>query len=255
MKLCDFISVMNAIAPPELAFSFDNVGLLIGPDHDEIRRVLVALDLNMDTAREAVETNADLVLTHHPEWLGGIKRFLPDHPDTAAPYILVRHGIGHFAAHTNLDIADGGVNDTICDLFKLSNVQKIAPDNLLRVGVLPDGGMTLREFADLAAAIFGDNVRFSGDENKRVLRVAVCGGSGNNLEDQLKICGVDAYFTGEVKHSTALALSVLGVGLVTAGHYETEHPVLNPLISRLQRMTDDVQYNLARSESSPFRCR
>lgn len=255
MKLNDFIAVMDRIAPPELALAFDNVGLLVGPDHAEIKRVLVALDLNIRTAREAVEMNADLVLTHHPEWLSGTKHFLPDHPDTAAPYILARHGIGHFAAHTNLDAADGGVNDTLCGLLGLMNVEKIPPDMLMRVGTPKESDLTLSGLAERAKALFGENVRLSGRAGAHVTRIAVCGGSGDHEENFLKACGADAFMTGEVNHHTALALEVLGIGLITAGHYETEHPVLKPLIERLQRETDDVQYNLARSESTPFRCR
>ena len=77
MKLTDFIAAMEHIAPPGLAMDFDNVGLLLGTDRHEITRVLVALDCTPATAQEAVDWNADLLLTHHPLFLDGQNVFCP----------------------------------------------------------------------------------------------------------------------------------------------------------------------------------
>ena len=117
MKLSGFLAAMERIAPRELALEFDNPGLLIEPDHEEIKSVLVALDCTPQVAREAEERNADLVLTHHPLFFHPVQKLLYREPETAAACLLLRHGIGHFAAHTNLDAALGGVNDTLCELF------------------------------------------------------------------------------------------------------------------------------------------
>ena len=113
MKLEDFIAVMERIAPPELAMDFDNVGLTIGTERKEIKKVLVALDCTLETAREAADWGADLLLTHHPLFVNGVKRISPHDPDTAGAYFLMRHGIAHYGAHTNLDSAQGGVNDCL----------------------------------------------------------------------------------------------------------------------------------------------
>lgn len=85
MQLCDFLAQMEVIAPQALAMDFDNPGLLIGPEKQEIRKVLVALDCSMATAQEAVDWGADLLLTHHPVFFGGVKAIRPDLPATAAP--------------------------------------------------------------------------------------------------------------------------------------------------------------------------
>ena len=89
MQLCDFLAQMEAIAPQALAMDFDNPGLLIGPEKQEIRKVLVALDCSMATAQEAVDWGADLLLTHHPVFFGGVKAIRPDLPATAAPWLLL----------------------------------------------------------------------------------------------------------------------------------------------------------------------
>jgi Uncharacterized conserved protein len=136
MKLTDFCDLMEMIAPRSLAFAFDNPGLLIEPDHDEIRKVLVALDLTLPVAEEAIEGGFDLVLTHHPIFFEPV-RSLPFHDsETAAACTLICHGIGHFAAHTNLDACAGGVNDVLSDILSLENVRPLPPENLGRIGEL-----------------------------------------------------------------------------------------------------------------------
>ena len=96
MELKAFIETMNRLAHPETALSFDNCGLVVGTERTEIKKVLVALDCTVYVADEAAAIGADLVLTHHPLLFGAVKRIMPDDPDTAAVYKLIRNGIGLF---------------------------------------------------------------------------------------------------------------------------------------------------------------
>ena len=121
MKLEKWIKIMEEIAPCNLAQDYDNVGLLIGTEK-EIGKVLVALDLSVPVAEEAIAEKVDLVLTHHPVFFHPVKRMLPDDPDTAAAYKLIRNGIGMYAAHTNLDACEGGVNDAIAESLGLEEI-------------------------------------------------------------------------------------------------------------------------------------
>ena len=99
MKLHDFCERMEHIAPKSLALDFDNVGLLITPEHDEIKKVLVALDLTVPVAEESIRGGYDLVLTHHPIFWDPVKAISKDDPDTAAAYRLIRHGISAESAY------------------------------------------------------------------------------------------------------------------------------------------------------------
>ena len=108
MKIQEFTAVMERIAPRDLALEFDNPGILIEPDHEEITRVLVALDCTTAVAKEAVELGVDLVVTHHPLFFHPVKHMAYSDPATKAACMLLRHGIGLFSAHTNLDAAHGG---------------------------------------------------------------------------------------------------------------------------------------------------
>lgn len=252
MKLNDFINAMDGIAPRELAMDWDNPGLLIGTERQDIKKVLVALDCSVAAAREAAEWGADLMLTHHPVFFRGVKRILPDDPETAAPYILLSSGIALFAAHTNLDAAEGGVNDCLAGVFGLENVEKLPPEGLGRIGTLP-GDMAFGELARLAERELNTRVRITGDENATIRRLAMIGGGGAEELFDAKAAGADAYITGEMKHHLAIQAEFIGLNVIEAGHYETERVVLPRLIERLQRETNDVQYRLTLSESPCLR--
>ncbi|MEG1559906.1 MAG: Nif3-like dinuclear metal center hexameric protein [Clostridia bacterium] len=252
MTLNEFIASMYSIAPLELAMSYDNVGLIIGTDRSEIKNVLVALDCTTEVAREAVRTGADLVLTHHPLFFNGIKRILPNHPDTSAAYILVRNGIGLYSAHTNLDAAKDGVNDVLCSLLEIENAVPVPPENIARVG-------NLRTEVPLSMLLKRVNrelytlSRYTGELTKPIKRVAVMGGSGGGDIQSISALGADAFITGEIKHSQAISALALDLPVIVAGHHETEFAVLKPLIKRLQKLTLGVKYNLAVSGATPLK--
>ena len=250
MKIQEFCAQMEHVAPRELALEFDNPGLLIEPDHAEIARVLVALDCTKAVAEEAAEWGADLVLVHHPLFYHPVKKLAYSDPATAAACVLLRHGIGLYAAHTNLDAAHGGVNDTLCALF---GIREAIPfdEGVGRVGQLKEAE-TLAVFAKRAELILNTHVRVSGDPEKAVTRVAVMGGSGGGSVAHAAAQGADVLLTGELKHSDALDAQMLGLSLVVAGHYETEAVVLEPLMKRLQNDCFGVQYQLSRADGSPF---
>ena len=250
MKMHEFAAAMERIAPRELAAEFDNPGLLVEPDHDEIKRVLVALDCTKAVAEEAVEWDADLVLTHHPLFFHPVKHMAYSDPATTAACILLRHGIGLFAAHTNLDAAHGGVNDTLCELL---GVRDTIPfdEGIGRVGMLKEPE-SLGQFSQRAEVLLGTRVYVAGDLARQVRRIAVLGGSGGSSIIPAAEEAADVLLTGEVKHSDAIDAYTLGVGLVVAGHYETECVVLPPLIKRLQNECFGVQYQLSRVDGSPL---
>lgn len=252
MKLKEFIKIIEAIAPPEGAMAHDNIGLLVGPDHDEIKSVLVALDCTPVTAKEAVDAGADLLLTHHPVFFNGIRRFLPDDPETAGAYILARHGIGHIAAHTNLDAARDGVNDALAEALSLSNAVPFAEGDMGRVCAL-EKPMALRDFAHMIEERLGAAARVCGDMERMIGRVALMGGAGSDFLSQAAETGADVFLTGECKHHQALYASAAGLCVIEAGHYETERVVLLPLIKRLQELAPGVQYNLTRREEPCLR--
>ncbi|MDO4543268.1 MAG: Nif3-like dinuclear metal center hexameric protein [Clostridia bacterium] len=253
MKLYDFLDMMERIVPKAYAMEGDNVGLLVGTDREEIKKVLVALDCTVDVAREAVQTGADLVLCHHPLFFRPVSFFRPDNADTAAPYILARNGIAMFAAHTNLDAVHGGVNDVLAERVGLKEVSPLEPDKLGRIGYA-EAGCTLKQLIERCERELGCNCRYCGDLDAAVNRVAVIGGSGGSDVFAAWKAGADTFITGEAKYGQGIEANTLGLKLIVCGHYETEAIVMESLISRLQMEKNEVQYYPSRNIKVALKC-
>ncbi len=253
MRIKEFCELMETVAPRSLAMEWDRVGLLIGTDREEIKRVLVALDLTVPVAEEAIAENCDLVLTHHPIFLEPVTAIDPHRFETAAAYKLIRHGIGMFAAHTNLDATEGGVNDALAGLLGLHNTRPLPPENLGRIGELPQP-TPFSAFAKLCESVLHTRARIVGAPDDMIRTVAVIGGAGGGDVSFVRQAGCDVFVTGEMKHHQALEASYLGLHCCVLGHYETENIVLKPLIARLQEASFDVQYLLTQSGKAPLLC-
>ena len=246
MLISDFTALMEEIAPAALKMEGDNIGLLVGTTRKAINKVLIALDCTPEVVQEAAALEAGLILTHHPLFFQSVNCLLPDDAKTAVAFLLARHNIALFAAHTNLDAAAGGVNDALADLLSLENVSPLAPDNLGRIGNIES--TSLLDFALRVQNRLNTAVCITGNENAPIKTVALVGGSGGSCIANAKNAGADALLTGEVRHHEALEAKRTGLNLIVAGHFETESVVLLPLLNRLQALSKDVQYYLAQSE-------
>lgn len=250
MLLKDFLEAMEGIAPRGLALEYDNPGLIVGTENTEIDRVLVALDCTETVVREAAEKGCGLVLTHHPLLFRAVKSISPDDPVTSPVYHLIRHGIGMFAAHTNLDSAEGGVNTELCRVMGIVNEEPVPPENLCRVGEL-ESPMLFSEVIKLAEERLHTAVRAAGPE-RLIKRVMVCGGSGGSEYPAAKACGAELLITGECRHSEAIAAIHAGVNVIAAGHYETERIVLAPLVKKLRELDLGAEFIISEAEENPL---
>ena len=245
------LTLLNEIAPPELAESYDNVGLLAGHPDWPVERVLCALDLTKDVAAEAKTVGAQLIVTHHPIFFRGRKNVREDDTEGAAVCALIRERLALIAAHTNFDNATPGVNDALAAALGLKDVE--AALHGMRVGTL-EKDLSVTEFAGLVEAKLNTRARWYAAGEKRVRRVAVLGGAGGDFFEEALELGADAYVTGEVRHHEALAAVGQGLCVVEGGHYETEQIAIKLLINCLQARCDALKYNVSVIESrlSPY---
>lgn len=118
---------LDAFAPPSLAESWDNVGLLWGDPDAEVSRVLTCLTVTASTALEAVHERAELIVSHHPILFRGAKRVTADRPETGMLWTLARAGVSVLSPHTAFDNTEGGINDGLARRFGLINVGPLRP--------------------------------------------------------------------------------------------------------------------------------
>jgi dinuclear metal center YbgI/SA1388 family protein len=229
----DVVDALEAAYPPELAASWDAVGLVCGDPAEPVQRVLVAVDPVAETVLEALELDAQLLVTHHPLLLRGVHGVPADDPKGGLVHRLVRAGIGLFCAHTNADAADPGVSDALAHALELRVTSVLDPrEESSRIGLgricelsEPESlhAFTDRVHAGLPETAWG--VRAAGDPQRVVRTVAVCGGAGDSLLGLASAVGVDAFVTADLRHHPASEhLAAGGPALVDVAHWASEHP-------------------------------
>ena len=109
----DLLSWVEETAPRELAEPWDNVGLLVGDEAAPVHKVWVALEATEDLIEAAQKAGVDAIVTHHPLIFTPMKRITTQTATGRMVLALARAGISLISAHTNLDAADGGVNDCL----------------------------------------------------------------------------------------------------------------------------------------------
>lgn len=244
--------LLNEMAPPELAESYDNVGLLAGHPDWPVEKILVGLDLTMGAVEEAEAMGAQLIVTHHPILFRGRKNLREDDAEGAAVCAMIRKGIGLIAAHTNFDNAEIGVNDALAEALGLDDIRPLPQG--MRVGKL-ESVHTPESLGAMVEKRLGGRARIYAERpDAAIERVAVCGGAGGDFFELAACSGAQAFVTGEVKHHDALAAVAAGLCLIEAGHYETEHIAIKLLADGLQKKINAVQYNVTVNESAyaPF---
>ena len=112
-KLRDIIEVLEALAPSSMAEDWDNPGLQVGDLSREIHTIFVALDPTFNAVQEASRHDAQLLLTHHPLIFKPISQIEKNGYPGDVIYEAVTKDVSIVSAHTNLDMAKGGINDLL----------------------------------------------------------------------------------------------------------------------------------------------
>jgi dinuclear metal center YbgI/SA1388 family protein len=127
-RLGELIAALDEWFDPRLAEPWDATGLVCGDPAEPVERVLLAVDAVPATVTEAIESSAQLLLTHHPLLLTGVHGVPADDPKGALVHRMIRAGVAHFVAHTNADAARPGVSDALAELLGLGELRPLDAD-------------------------------------------------------------------------------------------------------------------------------
>ena len=239
MKKCTVQIVadaVNRVAPRRLAEDWDNPGLLIGEPSDEVKKIFVCLDVLDESISRAIELDAQIIVAHHPIIFHAIKNIRFDLPLGKKISRLIKNNLAVFAAHTNLDIAEGGVNDVLAKKIGLIDVKNFGDEefSLGRIGTL-ETPMTAEDFArHVKKVLNADNVRLICAGDFLIKKVGLCGGAGAEFIQKAKFFGAQAFLTGDVKYHEAQAAIENKIHVVDAGHFATEFPIVHILANYLR---------------------
>lgn len=127
MKVGDVIAAVEALAPKALAYDWDRVGLSIGDPNAEVACLLVALTVTRQAFEAACDARAEMIVSHHPLIWEPLTALRTDDPATRLCLDFAQANIACYAAHSNLDVAPGGVNDVLADRLGLTNRGPLLP--------------------------------------------------------------------------------------------------------------------------------
>lgn len=249
----DILQFIESVAPVYMKADWDRVGLNCGRSDGPVTTILVALDPFREACQEALEVGAELLVTHHALiWEPG---FVTDRTEQGRNTLfLIENRIAHINAHTNLDCAPGGVNDTLAEKLGLSKVQVVSPAGtddqgrpygLLRLGQVPD--QPLEQFLSTVKRALGcDGLKYV-SAGVPVRRVCVGGGGcGGELRDAIA-AGCDTFVTSDLRYNMFRDAYDLGINLIDAGHFHTENPVCTVLAEKLRAAFPEIQVIVSKS--------
>ena len=267
--LGEILLAVEELWPESLAEEWDEVGLVAGHPSAEVSRIMFAVDPTLDVIEEAIEWGADLLITHHPLLLKGVTSVAATTAKGKAVHRLIESGTGLLTVHTNGDSAVGGVSDVLADALGLQDVAPLTPapnglpeEGIGRVGDLEDV-MTLGDFA---ARVFGilpsvaGGVRVSGDKDGLVRRVAVCGGAGDSLFNEVRASNADLFVTADLRHHPASEARENAVNdrpyLIDVSHFASEWLWLPAAAEALGNVLSDqghdVEIRVSTTNSDPW---
>ncbi len=122
----DFITKFEQFAPKKLAMDGDPIGLAIGSAEQVIDKMMVTLDVRPETVQEAIDQHVQFIFSHHPPIFRSVKTLTTEDPQTRMYRKLIQHNISVYSAHTNFDVAIGGMNDLLSDLLELEDTEILA---------------------------------------------------------------------------------------------------------------------------------
>jgi dinuclear metal center YbgI/SA1388 family protein len=253
MRISDILTAVNTLAPPALAEEWDNTGLLVGDISAPADKAGVCLDITRNILELAVSQGISCLISHHPVI------FMPKEAKFLAPgmaFALARAGICAIAAHTNLDRAPGGVNDTLAERLALTDILPLPLEDdpskpaMLRSGLL-EKAVSAEGFARFVSGQLNARVRYC-DAGRRIKRIALCSGGAGEYADACARLGFDAYVTGEARHHEFLSARAAGISLFAAGHFETERPVAEPFAAELRKALPGLEV-IVLPEENPVR--
>ncbi len=241
----DAIAALESIAPTNLALGSDPTGLLIGDLKAPLTGIVACLDVTQRAVETARKVGASLIVAHHPLIFHPAKTLRADEPHPGSVVLAcARHGIAVACAHTNWDVAPGGVNDTLAGLLGLSDVKVLRitsePYGIGRVGLLREP-LTATDFLNKLGNVLGIAPRtLTPTRALAVQSVAICGGAGAELMADALAAGADTLVTGDIRHHEFIAAAEQGFLLVDAGHHATENPGARELGRRLEQALEGV---------------
>ena len=261
MKVREITGAIEQYAPLRLQEEWDNAGIQVGDPEAEITGVLLCTDATEAVVAEAIERGFNLVISHHPLIFRGLKKIMGRTPVERAVAMAIKHDITIYSAHTNMDSAWQGVSFRMADKIGMTHVDFLDVNDVAAYGsqatttagcgVIGDiDPMPAREVLQRVKQAFEVGaVRYSGDGDHIVNRVALCGGAGGFLLDKAVEAGAQLYVTADMRYHDFLDNSQRIV-VADIGHYESEHFTKEIFLEIIRKKSPTFAVAFAKNETN-----
>ncbi len=257
MKFDEIKDAIEKIAPLEYGETWDNTGIQIRTENDEINKILVAMEINKNVMDEAIQENVDMIITHHPLIFSNIKSI--DYNTVQGRYLIeaINNNISVYSAHLTFDNAPGGNNYYLAKILQLENVSvpKNNPENHPGVIGSLKQKLSLRQVCEEIITrweIPRETLKIAGDLDMIISKIAICCGAGGDLIKPAIKEGCQLLITGDTKLHQAQKALAEGISLVDAGHYDTEKQFVENLVDQLSKEVD-VEIINSKAVINPFK--
>jgi len=265
--LSDVTRFLEQHFPVALAEQWDNVGLLLGDRSRPVKAVMTCLTLSPDVAAEAVEQQAQLIVSHHPILFRPIQKITRDTPEGSVLLNLCSAGIAVYSPHTAYDSADAGINQQLAETIGLTNIavlrpvvdhQNVQADSKSIAGAGRYGDLeNARTLAELLPQLKGrldvDTLSYAGDSSIEVRRLGIACGAAAEFMNDARQADCQALLTGEARFHAYVEARSLGMALIIAGHYATERPAVEKLAQTLSDNFPALNVWASHQETDPVR--
>ncbi len=262
--VADVSAAVERLWPAAGAESWDSVGLIAGDLDAPVDSILLAVDAVLDTVDEALELGVGMLLVHHPLLLRGVTSVASDRYKGAALSRLFRGNCALLAAHTNADVVETGTSASFAAKLGLLDVRPLVPATdpargIGRVGTLPAPttlGTLARALGDLLPAT-ASGIRVSGEFDRPVSTVALCGGAGDAYLSSPAVLAADVYITSDLRHHPASEARensrvAGGPALIDVSHWASEWLWLEAAAAELREALPGVEITVSELRTDPW---
>lgn len=241
----------NTFYPIQFKCDWDNDGIMCASNLDgEVKSVLIALDVTMDTINYAIENGFDTIISHHPLVFRSQKSLMPLNYTQEKLIKLIKNDVRVMSFHTRLDAVELGVND---ELINVLNLGLVRIDESNGIGRLAECGqdMELAEFAKMVKKSL--NAPFVLYNGKRPVKlVYVVGGDGKDMIEDAINMRADTILTGRASYNTIIDANDMNLNIVEAGHFFTENPVCRVIEKDVLSICPNIKTEIFNSNSIKF---
>lgn len=257
MDLPKVVEILERIAPPSIAASWDNVGLLVEPSGAPVvKNVLLTNDLTLQVMDEAEQQNSQLIVSYHPPIFTPLRALRQSQWKERLVIRCLERGIAVYSPHTAWDAVDGGANDWLAScLGSFSSTEPVTTDGAgRRVRLEPP--VPLEELAArLRTHVGASKVRLAlaarHTASSAVSRVSLCAGSGVSvLRDDFG--DAELVVTGEMSHHDILDATQQGASVLLCEHAVSERGSLSRLAARLSREASALCVVISKADTGPL---